>query len=244
MKLKVIGSNSSGNCYILDNGTEALIIEAGCKLHDVQVALEFDLKRVVGAIITHEHGDHSKYVANLLSYGIDVYASPGTLAALDIEKSHRSKPIKRFCHYNIGGFSIQPFDVLHDAAEPFGYIIRHKDIGKLLFLTDTVYTQYKFPELTQIVVEANYCEEIIDRKLKEDRKFLRDRIIQSHMSIQTCVELLKANDLSKVMNIVLIHLSENNSHEEQFIKRATQATGKLVKVASKKTEFDLSLLPY
>lgn len=29
MKLKVLGSGSSGNCYILESETEALIIEVG-----------------------------------------------------------------------------------------------------------------------------------------------------------------------------------------------------------------------
>ena len=29
MKLKALGSGSSGNCYILENESEALIIEAG-----------------------------------------------------------------------------------------------------------------------------------------------------------------------------------------------------------------------
>ena len=29
MRLKVLGSGSSGNCYILENDNEALIIEAG-----------------------------------------------------------------------------------------------------------------------------------------------------------------------------------------------------------------------
>ena len=36
MVLKVLGSSSSGNSYILDDGNEALIIEAGIKLLDVK----------------------------------------------------------------------------------------------------------------------------------------------------------------------------------------------------------------
>ena len=39
MELRVLGSSSSGNCYILDNGNEALIIEAGIRFIDVKKAL-------------------------------------------------------------------------------------------------------------------------------------------------------------------------------------------------------------
>lgn len=34
--IKSLGSSSSGNCYILDNGNEALIIEAGIRFIDVK----------------------------------------------------------------------------------------------------------------------------------------------------------------------------------------------------------------
>ncbi|MEB3374489.1 hypothetical protein SFC43_18645 [Bacteroides sp. CR5/BHMF/2] len=48
MKLIVLGSSSSGNCYILDNGTESLIIEAGIRFQEVKKALDFNLRKVVG----------------------------------------------------------------------------------------------------------------------------------------------------------------------------------------------------
>ena len=61
MKLKVLGSGSSGNCYILENDTEALIIEVGVPFKDVKVALNFDIKKIKAVIVTHEHGDHRRY---------------------------------------------------------------------------------------------------------------------------------------------------------------------------------------
>ena len=36
MKLRVLGSGSSGNCYILENEAEALIIEAGVPFMEVK----------------------------------------------------------------------------------------------------------------------------------------------------------------------------------------------------------------
>lgn len=55
MKLKVLGSGSSGNCYILENDAEALIIEAGLPFMEVKKVLNFNVRKVQGVVISHEH---------------------------------------------------------------------------------------------------------------------------------------------------------------------------------------------
>ena len=59
MKLKVLGSNSLGNCYILENKDEALILEAGIKLVNVKKALNYNISKIVGCLVSHEHNDHA-----------------------------------------------------------------------------------------------------------------------------------------------------------------------------------------
>ena len=76
MDLKVLGSSSKGNCYILDNGSEALMIEAGVDFRKVKRALGYDLSRLVGCVITHEHKDHSRYVGDVLKAGVRTLALP------------------------------------------------------------------------------------------------------------------------------------------------------------------------
>jgi phosphoribosyl 1,2-cyclic phosphodiesterase len=61
--------------------------------------------------------------------------------------------------------------------------------------------------------------------------FLSDRIIQSHMNLDTCKKLLMANNLTQVNNIVLIHLSDRNSDAKYFKQTITELTGKNVSVA-------------
>jgi len=56
MKLIVTGSNSSGNQYALDSGTEILLLEAGCKMAEVKKHINFRLKDVVGVCVSHSHG--------------------------------------------------------------------------------------------------------------------------------------------------------------------------------------------
>ena len=65
MELKILGSSSSGNCYILENEKEALIIEAGIRFIEVKKALNFNMRKVVGCLISHQHNDHAKYAKNI-----------------------------------------------------------------------------------------------------------------------------------------------------------------------------------
>lgn len=76
MKLKVLGSSSAGNCYVLDNGNEALILEAGVAFAKVKKALGFNLRKVAGCLITHQHNDHAKYIRNVVECGITTLALP------------------------------------------------------------------------------------------------------------------------------------------------------------------------
>lgn len=55
MKLKVLGSSSRGNCCLLENDKEVLIIELGISFKDIKKAMDFDISKVVGALVTHEH---------------------------------------------------------------------------------------------------------------------------------------------------------------------------------------------
>lgn len=56
MKIKVLSSSSNGNCYILQSlQNESLIIEAGVPWKEILKELDYDLKGVVGCLISHEH---------------------------------------------------------------------------------------------------------------------------------------------------------------------------------------------
>jgi phosphoribosyl 1,2-cyclic phosphodiesterase len=246
MNLKVISTGSQGNAYILSNGDEALLIEAGVNIKDIKKALDFDLSKVVGCIVTHEHLDHAKSIHEIPKLGIKTFASFGTMQARIKGLLPRCIAIKSKQSFMVGNFKILPFDVMHDANEPLGFLIEHDDCGKVLFLTDTYYCKYTFPGLNNIIIEANYSKEIIDKKYgpDSDKEFLRNRILQSHFSLANCKDLLKANDLREVNNIVLIHLSDSNSNEKQFQKEVYDLTYKNVTVASKGMEIPFYKTPF
>ncbi|KAA5532690.1 MBL fold metallo-hydrolase [Taibaiella lutea] len=230
MRLKVLGTGSNGNCYILENDIESLVIELGIPFSKIKQGLGFDLSKVTAALCTHNHNDHSKSLSDALNAGIKVIVSKGTTEAKNVQH-HGITHIRKGQKIKVGNFEILAFDIHHDVPEPLGFLIRHEECGLVCFLTDTTYCNYKFPGLNNIIVEANYCEDIIYEKLLADKKFLRDRVINSHMSINTCRDFLLANDLSAVNNIVLIHLSDSNSNAMEFEKKIVAATGKKVTIA-------------
>ncbi|MFK2309501.1 hypothetical protein ACIXNW_11975 [Bacteroides fragilis] len=51
------------------------------------------------------------------------------------------------------------------------------------------------------------------------------------MELESCKQALKENDLSNVANIVLLHLSSNNSDEHLFVSEVQKLTGKAVYAA-------------
>lgn len=240
MKLKVLGSGSSGNCYLLQGDKETLIIECGISYKEILKGLNFNLSNVVGCLVSHEHKDHCKAVNDLIKNGINVYGSEGTFAGIefkDITKSHRAKSVKALEQFKIGEFVVLPFDTQHDCNEPLGFVITHKDMGTLLFATDTYYIQYKFKGINHILVECNYSMDILAEK--ELPKSLKTRVIKSHFEIENVKEFLRATDLSTAKEIMLIHLSDSNSNAVEFKDSIERLTGKPTYVASTGLEINL-----
>lgn len=247
MKLLVNGSSSAGNQYLLISKSGTLAIEAGVSLSGVEKSIDFNIGSIDGCIITHEHGDHAKFAKNYANAGIDIYASSGTLDALKLV-SHRTHAVVEMQYFMVGAFRVLPFKIKHDCKEPFGYLIYHHEMGWCMFLTDTWYCPYRFEgiKLNQLIVEANYDENILvdNLDLGTIHPKVGRRVRESHMELQVLKDLLTANDLTKVNNIVLIHLSSQNSDEKRFQKEITELTHKTVTVAKKGIEIHFDITPF
>ncbi|TDX83949.1 MBL fold metallo-hydrolase [Epilithonimonas xixisoli] len=239
MKLSILGSNSNGNCYIIHNDSEALILECGIRFSEVQKALNFNLSKVVGVLVSHEHGDHFKHVGDFINKRIPVYASAGTFEAKNIKGQN---VISSNVSTKIGKFTITPFALKHDCNEPLGFYINHPETGNILFATDTYYLPFLFPNVRHWMIECNYRKDILDRSSIDARR--RNRLLESHMSFATCLEALQANDLSKTNNIILIHLSDGNSNAREFRYDIEKAFGKTTYTADKGMEISLTETPF
>lgn len=245
MQLKVLSSSSAGNCYLLYNQTEVLVLECGVKITALKNALDFDLSKIVGVLVTHEHQDHCCAVRDVIASGLNVYASEGTIKSFKVN-SHRLHRVESGKEFSLGRFKIKAFDAVHDCRQPFNFLIEHLDCGRTVFITDSFYCAYTFPGLNNIMIEANYSQEILDKKVSDgiSPEFLRNRVLQSHMSLATCKEFLQANDLTAVNNILLLHLSDSNSNAQQYKDEVEQHTGKNVTIAAKGLEMNFGKTPY
>ncbi len=223
MNLRVLGSGSSGNCYILESSTEALIIEAGIPFMEVKKALNFNVKKIVGVIVGHAHKDHSGYIEQYV--GICPIYKPYEVMA----------PYEWF-----GNFFIKPFALVHD-VECYGFYIEHPDIGKLIYATDTEYIKYRFRNVNHILVEANYSNDLIDHNAIN-----REHVLRGHMSLQTALTFISTNDNPALINVVLIHLSASNSDANIFLQKTKEKIkyGADCYIADKGLSINLDLLPF
>lgn len=221
MQLRVLGSSSAGNGYILtDKDGSALAIEAGVRATEY---FRFNQPSAfAGVLVTHEHGDHAVNALQLLaSYGLKVIATKGTIDALGIP-FYGAYPLLSPGHYSlvVDGWAVASVEVSHDAVEPCGFVIK-RGVHKILFLTDLE----AFPEishellegLTTVMIEANYDAEIAIRTGAS--KAHLDRVSASHLSIAQAEQAIKGLAGYPVENIILLHLSGDNSNAEEFKRR-------------------------
>ena len=244
MRLTVLGSSSAANGYVLDNGREALALECGCPLPDLQRAVGFDLRRVAGVLLTHEHADHARHALKYVKSALPLYASEGTFWHLpdEVRGSLFRHTIQYGERFKLGGFNVLPFVVRHDAAEPLGFMVAHPEMGAAVFATDTRFLPYTFLGVKTWILECNYDSALLAENVRrgEVSEAQRVRVIESHMSLDTCRETLQANDLSETRRIILIHLSDRNSDAAQFKRTIARATGREVITADRGQTIELT----
>lgn len=232
LTIKAYASGSAGNCYTVTNGEATFMLDCGLPFGEIQRLTGYKLPDAV--LVTHEHKDHSRAAAEFLKRGVDVFMTKGTAKALGLRSHHRLWAFEEDARISLlgRGIRITPFPTQHDAKEPCGFILDDGE-DKILYATDTYYLRYKFRDLTKIMVEANHSYDILRENVAAGRldKRLAKRLTQSHFSIENVLDFLKANDLSKVSEIWLIHLSENNADPALFRRMVQEATGKPVFVA-------------
>jgi phosphoribosyl 1,2-cyclic phosphodiesterase len=223
LEFNPIASGSSGNCYILDDGSTQIMIEAGIPWKRVKMAMDFKTSSISACCPTHQHSDHSGYLKDVAKAGIDIYLMPETRQALGLE-GHRYHDIELFKTFRVGTFQIKAFDLRHDVPN-CGFLFASDAGEKALYITDSFYCKHRFPPVEIIAIECNYSTETMAPDLNPTRK---ERLYTSHFSLENVKRFLAANDLSKVREIWAIHISKENGCPEYFKEELQKATGKPV----------------
>ena len=149
---------------------------------------------------------------------------------------------------NMGEFTVKPFDLTtidgswtHTDAngEPcpiYGFLITHKEMGRMLYITDCEVVKWKFKRINHILLGVNYDKDLIDN---EDSAKV-NHVYRGHMSIDTACDFVNANYSDSLQNVIMCHLSKNNADSDSFIEKMQKVAPQAnVYVARKGLEVEL-----
>lgn len=239
MKLTVLGSSSHGNCYLFESSDSVLVLEAGVPMQLVKRALRWDISNIAACIVSHRHKDHAGYVREFLKCGIRV------LALDDVFEGIKNRV---FCTtvtpkhgYVVGDWRIIALPVVHDVP-CVGYIIEHRDMGKTLFITDTMMLEYRVGGVRHLMLECNYADDILQSNIDAGIELpsKRGRLLATHMELETTKQILRDNDTSNLDDVILVHLSDNNSDAARFEREVRAVAGVPTYIADAGRVFTLS----
>lgn len=154
-----------------------------------------------------------------------LYASEQTLLKTQISGLRRNvNVIDAGKQFKVGTFIVKPFDVAHTNSDStpcknLGFLI-YSTITKekMLWITDAAYIESKFPPMDYICIECNYIDiDDYSEELQFVNSFVEQRRVRSHLSLNRCVQFLKQQDLSKIKEIHLLHLTESQGDIYNYI---------------------------
>lgn len=233
MRFHSMASSSTGNAYIVSDGSTSILIECGLTHKKLLTLCGFKVTALDGCLVSHEHKDHSQCVEKIIASGVPVYLSQGTAAALSLPEKllDMATEMASGKQFTIGTIDVLPFSTFHDAQEPLGFVMQSRVDGDIFaFATDTVNLPYNFPGVNLLAVEANFQQDILDRSERMPEK-TKHRVSNTHMEIDKLCQCLRRMDLSRCREIYLLHLSSAMSHEGQFINKVVRAVPRHVRVS-------------
>lgn len=232
MKLKCIATGSTGNCYTLtsDSG-ETLILDCGIPIKEIKKGLDWNIRNVVGCIVSHAHSDHSKSVKDFEAMGIPVFTPYISL-----------KPMRMGKEFKIQAFDLTTVDGrwTHTNADGsecpcYGFLITHPEMGRMIYATDTELIKWRFKNVNHILLGVNY-----DPELLSGDEAKKNHVVRGHMSIDTACDFVKANASDQLQNVIMCHLSKESADAGKFIEKMKEAVpGANVDVAEPNKEWIL-----
>ena len=177
--------------------------------------------------------DHSRSLNDFKSMGIPIFAPY-------LGNSCKSM--------NMGEFTVKPFDLTtmdgnwtHTDANGtpcpiYGFLITNKEMGRMLYITDCEVIKWKFKDINHILLGVNYDKDMVDRS----NPAKNNHVFRGHLEIGTACDFVKANYSDRLQNVIMCHLSSENSDSDSFIEKMKKvACGANVDVAERNKEWVL-----
>ena len=227
MIIDALASSSLGNAYMVSDGATSILLDAGIPYKELQVKSDFKINEVAACLISHEHGDHSKAVKDLLKSAVDVYALLETFEALKVSGHHRAHNVEPLKTFTINTFEIMPVTMHHDCP-CVGYMLYSKSTGeRLFFATDTYKITINPQSIDYLILEINYQKEIVNNLVNDGKMeaSIRARLLFSHYELSKALKWLNRIDKSRLKRIYIGHLSNGHSNAEKIKTAVIAETG-------------------
>jgi phosphoribosyl 1,2-cyclic phosphodiesterase len=225
-------SGSDGNCYVVESEGTALLVECGRPYTHVKDCLEgigLTPDDLSGIVLTHAHGDHSRSARHLSqTHQVPIFASRGTLGALNLEDERLGKPLESGKAYPVGQIDVRPFAVPHDCREPLGFRFESGS-GRVAVATDLGWVPHnvarQLRDVDLLVLEANYDPHLLHTGSYP--YFLKQRVsgTYGHLSNAAAGEAIAMCGERPPGVVWLAHLSEHNNSP----KHALQTVGRILR---------------
>ncbi len=239
INVRVIGSDSAGNCTAVWAPGGALLVDCGLPVNRTVKNLDesrIRLSGISGVLMTHTHGDHIKapLLKRLLGAGVPVFCHFDIVSRITekfgiLERSHiRAFGRERF---GAGYFEVEAFEVDHDSDRCYGYILRGGG-RKITIATDLgppgEHLVEKFAGSDVIVIESNHDLQMLESSSRP--AWLKRRIRSSHLSNAACAGFLRSvmqASGSPPSAIILAHLSRQCNTPVKAAAAVRDALGSL-----------------
>ncbi|MCH5245992.1 MAG: MBL fold metallo-hydrolase [Muribaculaceae bacterium] len=222
------GSGSSGNCSYIGDSRAGVLIDAGVDYKNVIELMKskgLSMEAVKGILITHDHGDHIRYVYALVRRypHIGVYCTPrcfnGIMRRHNVSRRLKDYhiPIYKEFPFSLAGMEITAFDVSHDGTDNAGfYLTRGADGGqRFTIATDlgciTPRVDYYMRRARWIIIESNYDARMLQTGPYPDYLKARIKAANGHLDNVDTARFLAEIWTPQLTHVFLCHLSQDNN---------------------------------
>ncbi len=222
------GSGSSGNCSYVGDRRSGFLIDAGIDGGKVKEALDakgIKMEKVRGIVLTHDHGDHVRYLYSLLRNNrhMLVYCTPKVLNGV-LRRHSISRRVKDYhraiykeFEFKIGNFTLTPFEVMHDGSDNCGFFIAHGD-ARMAVATDlgmvSARADHYLSQANFMVLESNYDLEMLINGRYLDHLKARIRTDCGHLDNRDAASFIARIYSPRLRYLFLCHLSNDNNTPE------------------------------
>lgn len=221
LRFSLLGSGSSGNAMLVSSPSTSILIDNGLSFRQLDRRvreLGENLDNLRAVFITHEHGDHVNGVGVLARRmkDIPIYATEDTFSVLpkSVGRIPRVEYFEAGDSVTVDGMTVSSFSVSHDAADPVSYVIRFNgcqlgvasDLGRASNLVLN-----RLEGSHALVLESNYCPEMLRRSSYPPAIQQRIRGPQGHLSNEAMNSLLARLLHNELKLVVLVHVSQENN---------------------------------